>query len=139
MSEVAPPVSVRRDDRRRVTTNAAEILVIADAMACNLILDRATVFTIPLQDGFAEVTGLLRSRKLVIARFEVVVLLIGRGDLWEPDHKFKLEVNKCLAEVRQLNPRCTLILTATLPNPSDSLRVVRTAIYRNGYLSTACT
>ena len=130
---VAPSPGQR--DTRSVVTNTAQVLVVADAMACNLMLDRATVFTLPLQDGFAEVTTMLRNRKLSVSRFEVVVLLIGRGDLWEPDHKFKLEVNKCIAEVRQLNARCTLVLTATLPNPSDTLRVVRTAVYRNGYLS----
>ena len=120
---------------RNVILNTAELLIVADGVAGNLMMDHTTVFTLQLQEGFAEVATLIRDKKLSVTRYKVIILLMGRADLWEADHKFKLEVNKCLAEIRQCNTQCSVVLTATLPNPSDTLRVVRTATYRNGYLS----
>ena len=120
---------------RTVVHNAAQILIIADGMAGNLMMDHATVFTLQMQEGYSEVATLLRERKLSVSRFKVIVLLLGRADLWEADHRFKLGVNRCLAEIRSSNTLCSVVLTATIPSPSDMLTVVRTATYRNGYLS----
>ena len=111
------------------------MLVVADGIAGNLMLDRATVFTLQLQEGFNEVAVLIEQGKLAVDRYKVILLLMGRADLWEVDKEFKKAVERCLQAIQSKNGFCSVVLTATLPSPRDTLRVVRTASYRNGYLS----
>ena len=115
--------------------NSAEILIIADGIAGNLMLDSATVFTLQLQEGFREVSILIQEGKLSVSRFNVIVLLLGRADLWELDRDFKRHVQICIDSIKNANVFATLVLTATLPSPGDTMKVVRTANYRNGHLS----
>ena len=99
------------------------------------MVDDTTVFTLQLQEGFADVTTLIREDKLSIERFAVIILLCGRADFWENDRTFKYSVQTCLDEIHSRNPTAITVLTATLPGLGDNIRVVRTAGYRNGYLS----
>ena len=121
--------------KKNMFVNTASILVVADGIAGNLMLDQGTVFTLQLQEGFNEVATLIDEGKLSVGRFKVIVLLMGRADLWEVDKEFKRAVDRCFESIRSRNSFCSVVLTATLPSPGDTLRVVRTASYRNGYLS----
>ena len=104
-------------------------------MAALFNMEGAVVFGLHSQEGYSEVGTLVRQNKVTITGFQFIILLCGRGDLWETDRVFKQGVDSCLAEIRKLNEKAIVVLTATLPSPGDGIRVRNTAAYRNGYLS----
>ena len=55
--------------------------------------------------------------------------------MWENDKHFKMSVNSCTDLIHKQNPGAVVVYTATLPSPGDKLSTIRTAGYRNGYLS----
>ena len=98
-------------------------------------MDKANTFVLQLQEGFAEVTTLIKEDKLDITQYNCMVLMMGRADLWEDDKTFKTGVKLCLAEIRKVKADMLVVLTATLPSPGDPVRIIRTAKFRNQFLS----
>ena len=110
-------------------------LLIVDAMAAKLTFENGDVFSLHSQEGFQEVGTLIKEEKLRVRKYKFIVLLFGRADLWEPDPTFKRAVSMCLEIIKDHNPKAIVVLTATLPSPGDAGKIIRTAKYRNSYLS----
>ena len=106
-----------------------------DGIASGLNMDDAQTVQLRAQDGFQEVAEMVNSGKVRVQGFQVIVLLCGRADLWQADKSFKIGVGMCLSALQVANNKAMIVLTGTLPSPGDERRVVRTAIYRNSYLS----
>ena len=112
-----------------------DVLIVADAMAANLMVDGITVLGVHTQEGFREIGEDIIHNRINVKGFKIVVLLCGRCDLWETEKMFREGLAFCLNAIRDKNTKAIIVLTATLPSPSDSKVVIRVANYRNGYLS----
>ena len=121
---------------RKVRTHVGQqTLLIVDAMASRLTFEEGNVFSLHSQEGYQEVANLIKESKLNICNYKFIVLLFGRADLWESDPAFKKAVHCCLETIREHNDKAIVVLSATLPSPGDPGRIIRTAKYRNSYLS----
>ena len=86
------------------------------------------------QDGFKEVGDMIKVYK-DFERFKLVILLIGRADLWETDRDFKLHVSCCLQAIRDRSLTTVILFCAVIPAPRDSPQLRCTAGFRHGYLA----
>ena len=86
------------------------------------------------QDGFKEVGDIIRKLD-GFDRYKIVVLLIGRADLWETDQEFRTSVSFCLQAIRDKSPFMVILFCAVLPSPRDTPQLKRTAGFRHGYLA----
>ena len=123
---------------RHVTTDSAqiqEILVIVEHIAKDFTFPGADVFLLQAQDGFAEVAESIKTSQIKISGYKVIILLLGRADLWAPDRDFRVGVASCLQAIRNLNKNAIIMFTAVIPVPGDTPEVKRTSGYRHGYLA----
>ena len=119
----------------KVTLPQQDTLILVDGMAALMTFDDSHVFTLHCQEGYAEVASLITEGKLEVKGYKFIVLLVGRADLWETDKSFKVGVNACHEVIRDRNKYAIILFAATLPSPGDAVRIIRTASYRNGFLS----
>ena len=97
--------------------------------------DRGNIFPLQLQEGYQELPILINEKKVEVTRYAFIVLLMGRADLWINDNAYKIAVNATIQAIRNKNSTAMIVLTATLPAPGDECHIIRTAKYRNSYLS----
>ena len=122
---------------RRTTAQVRcnETLTLVENLAGEFQWDGASVFKLQSQEGFKEVAELINSGRLDVRGYKFIVLLFGRADLWELDKYFKQNLASCLNAIKNKNSKALLVLTTTLPQPNDSGAVIKTAGYRNRYMS----
>ena len=115
--------------------NDKNILIITEDMVDNLSVRKSSVVKMHAQDGFQEVGDTIKQDIINIVDVDLLILLIGRADLWQGDNSFRLGVAHCLESIRVVNKKCIVMFAAIIPTPGDTLPVKRTAAYRHGYLS----
>ena len=93
------------------------------------------IFTLHAQDGFKEVGTMVESNEIQCKDFKIIILLMGRADLWDSDANFGAGIASCLQAIRNVNPLCFIMFTAIIPVPGDKMPLRRTAGYRHGYMS----
>ena len=113
----------------------AETLILIDNMAHGLTFDKGNIFTLYAQEGIEEICKLIVSSALQVTGYKFIVLLCGRANLWDLDTVFKRNLAQCLNAIHEKNNWALVVLTATLPQPSDQTNLIKTASYRNRYMS----
>ena len=121
--------------RKVASSETPEIVIFAEHLVGNLQIRRAEVFNVHVQDGFQELGDLIANRKFEIVDVKILILLLGRADLWQSDNKFRQSVGYVLEQVRKLNKKAIVLFCAIIPVPGDSVPIKRTSVYRHGYLS----
>ena len=121
----------RIPDRTPLKNNT---LILAEGMAAELMVSRAEVVGIHIQEGYSEVGYRILTNELSITGFDFIVLL-GRADLWDVMQEFKKKVADCIQAIRAKNDRAVIMLTASLPSPFDDYSVPSRVGMRNNYLS----
>ena len=116
-------------------TRSAEIFIFVENMAANLVLSKATTHALHSQDGFQEIADLITKGICNISNFNVIILLLGRADLWSSDRVFRTSLAACLAAIRKVNLHAFIVMCAIIPAPGDTLDLRKTAGYRHGYMS----
>ena len=115
--------------------HSEDTLIIAESSAANLKVFRAITFPLHPQDGFTEVGQLIRNGTITLDNYRFIVLLFGRADLWEVLKEFKDKVADCLRALRDASPEAVVLVTSTLPAPTDDFRIPSRVGMRNNYLS----
>ena len=122
-------------DLREQLEEENDFLLVVENLARNMTFPRGAIVPMQAQDGFAEFAEMVKSDKIVVSKFKVIILLIGRGDLWTSDKDFRLGVAASLQAIRVRNKNAIIMFCAIIPFPGDSPEVKRTSSYRHGYLS----
>ena len=118
-----------------MTFHKHDVFIFTEYMASRLQVDGATVFLLRQQEGFKEVFELIKNGKIELQGFKIVILLMGRADLWISDDLFEEFLYKSIAVIREKFPRVITVLAATLPAPGDTRPTINTANYRSGMMA----
>ena len=93
-----------------------DILMIMEQMATGIQFDRAMVFPLKAQEGFKEVSRLIKTRKLEVCNYRFIVMLCGRADLWDTFKSFTQNIATCVEQIREQNSLAIIVFTAVLPS-----------------------
>ena len=107
----------------------------ADSIVNGLELMGADVVILHAQDGFTEVGEKIDQHVIKVSGYKIVILMLGRADLWETDKTFREAVAATLGAIRKRNEFAIIIFTAIIPGPNDTPAMKKTAGFRHGYLS----
>ena len=129
----------RPDDTSLTDDQVREIVIISDGLAGQLSFENARILYLNDNEGFHHLARKLQDKSLSVLGFKVVILLIGRGDVWETDSRFFRGVEATIREVKNQNERAILVLGATLPSTGDTRPMVRSFTFRNDKLAARCT
>ena len=102
---------------------SVDTLILAEAMASKLQVDRAVTQSVGLQEGFSKVGYRILTGDIEVGDFKFIVLLFRRADLWGTLKLYKQGVADCLQAIRGRNFDAVIILASTLPAPQDDFRV----------------
>ena len=125
-----------------VTATSAQgkqILIVVDGLAGYLSFENARIMFMQQNEGFHQLAAQLDHGELSVAGFRIVILLIGRGDVWETDRRYFDGVERVINVIHTQNERCIIVLGATLPSTLDSKPMVRSFTFRNDKLVARCT
>ena len=131
----------RRKDRNKLIQNnqQREILVLVDGLAAGFVFDNARIFLCSRAEGFAQLAMKVRDQQITVCGYKLIILLLGRADVWETDKVFFEAVNKMLYELKNQNAKAIVVLGASLPSVLDSKAMVNTFIFRNDKLAARCS
>ena len=111
------------------------MLLIVDAMASGLTFNKGNIFALHLQEGFKQVGDLIVNKRLQIVNYKFLVLMCRRADLWDLNTQLKQDLAYCINAIRNVNNAAIVVLTATLPQPTDQPNLIKMASYHNRYMS----
>ena len=70
--------------------------------------------------------------------YRIIILLIGRSDIWESDKRFFQGVEDVVKAIDSQNDKCIIVLGAMLPGLRDSRPMINTFTFRNDKLAARC-
>ena len=129
----------RREGRRELTQSGQQrqILVFIDSLAARFVFEDAGVFPCSRAEGFGQLAQKLQ--QITVRGYKLIILLLGRADVWETDKVFFEAVNKVLYELKNQNAKAIVVLGASLPSVLDSKAMVNMFIFRNDKLAARCS
>ena len=69
-------------------TQHRQILIFVDGLAAALSFENARIIFLNKQEGYPELATKISQGTYPVDGYRVVILLIGRSDVWEPDKVF---------------------------------------------------
>ena len=112
--------------------------MVINSLAAGLAMDSTEVAVMKRGQGFHQLSLWLDEKQLNISQRKIVILLIGRSDIWDRDRDFFKDVEICLSMLRTQNTNLMVVLGAMLPAAGDSRAMVNTIVFRNNKLASRC-
>ena len=75
--------SKRRDTLEVKDEEYRQILIVVDSLAGFLSFEDARIIFLGEAEGYKHLAMKIRNHKFSVKNFKIVILLIGRGDVWE--------------------------------------------------------
>ena len=63
--------------------NMQDVLLILDGLAAGINMEGVASYMLGRNQGYNELAHILHQRDVVTNGYKVVILIIGRGDVWE--------------------------------------------------------
>ena len=89
-------------------------------------------------DGYAQLVMKMKEGTFEVRGFKLVILLVGRGQVWDTDRHFFESVNSAIEVVQTQNDKCIIMLGASLPSSKDTQAMISTFTFRNDKLAGRC-
>ena len=123
------------DNKRESDTEVTrEILLFVDGLAPELSLDNARIIFVNKSQGFTHLAKQIAEGIFVT----LVILLVGRGEVWQPDRVFFAGLEKVISCIKTQNSSCIIVLGVSLPAVRDSRAMVCTFGFWNDKLAVRC-
>ena len=116
-----------------------ELLIVVDGLAGHLSFDNARIALLRKNEDFRHFVQQVKDGSLSVAGHKIIILLIGRGDIWDTDRQYFQGVEEVIRVIQNQNGCCILVLGATLPLTEASRPMVQSFTFRNDKLATRCT
>ena len=120
-------------------TRERQILIVVDGLAGYLSFENARILFMRQNEGFHHLAAQVTQGQVSVKGFKIIILLIGRGDVWETDRRYFDGVEQVIKVIHTQNDNCIIVLGATLPSTLDSKPMVRSFTFRNDKLAARCT
>ena len=101
-----------------------QLLIVVDGLAGHLSYENARVIFMPHTEGYHHLAQKLNNGTYSVRGYKIVVLLIGRGEVWDTDRRYFARVEATIQAVKNQDEQCILVLGATLPLTADSRPMV---------------
>ena len=121
-----------------MTSGDREIVIIVDGLAGQLRFENARILYLAENEGYHDLARKLDTDNLSVTGFKIVIVLVGRGDVWDTDHRYFKGVESIIRAVKNQNKKAVLMLGATLPSTADSCPMVNSFTFRNDKLAARC-
>ena len=112
--------SERESDTGVAKAGGRKILVIVDSLASYLSFEDTRVIFMVQNEGYAHLVLKIKQQIFSVKGYKLVILLIGRGDVWETDKIYFDGVEQALKTIHNQNENCIVVLGTTLPSTLDS-------------------
>ena len=96
-----------------------DVLIIVDDVAWKLEMGNTDIRILRETQGFDELAELITDGYLDVSDYKVIVLMVGRQELWKTDDMFEMAFRSCLMTIEDRNPDGIILLTPTLLRPGD--------------------
>ena len=116
-----------------------EIIIVIDGLAGQFSFENAQILYLAANEGYYDLARKLQNKSLSVSGFKIIILLIGRGEVWDTDHRYFKGVEEAVKEVKNQNEKAIIVLGATLPSTADSRPMVNSFTFRNDKLASRCT
>ena len=107
-------------------------------MAPELTLDNARIVFIEKFQSFASVANKVVNGEVMVSGYKLIIMLIGRGNAWQPDKVFFKGLEKFIEVVKNRNDHCVIVLGVTLPSVDDTRPMIRTFGFCNDKIVARC-
>ena len=107
------------------------IVVFIDGLAAGFVFEDARVYLFSKAEGYPELALKLHRKEISVRGYKLIVVLLGRADVWDTDRKFFEAVDKVVKEIYNQNEKAIIVLGASLPLIADSKTMVNTFVFRN--------
>ena len=108
-----------RDDKAKLIPER-DILIFMDGLATDLRFDDARIIFLAHNQGFGELAIKIKNRDYAVQGFKLIILMVGRGNAWDPNRVFFKGVEQVLGELETQNKKGIIVLCTTLPSIQDT-------------------
>ena len=114
------------------------MIIFVDLVAEGLQLANSTVVTLEADQGIMDVIGWIETRRIDISKFDIISLMIGRGDINRSQRWFITAIDEFMLTVNRTNNRALFLLGAAIPGIRDAKWMVAEFLARNSLLQRRC-
>ena len=115
-----------------------DILLIVDGLARDITLEGTWVILMSKTEGFHELAMKLKQQDFTVRLYKVIILLIGRGNVWDTDKRFFAGVEAVIDILKNQNEFVLIMLGVSLPSPGDSRPMINSFGFRNDKIAGRC-
>ena len=124
--------------RRVAEMESRQILLFVDGLTLELSIENAYIIFLSKIEGYRHLSQKINDGTYDVSGFKLVILLIGHGEVWEPDRQFLNGVDDVIRAIKNQNDHCVIMLGASLPSSSNTRAMINTLRYRNDKLAARC-
>ena len=96
------------------------MILFVDTLAEGVHLNNSTVVALEPEQGIMDVIGWIEKNILDVAGFDIVSIMVGRGDVKRTKEWFFGCIEEFLTVVRRANENCLILLGAVIPGIDDA-------------------
>ena len=85
-----------------------QICIVVDGLAADLSFEDARILFLSKAEGYGELAVKLEARALSVQGFKIVILLLGRSEVWETDKLFLQNVERAIMAIRSQNEQAII-------------------------------
>ena len=114
------------------------MIVFVDGLVAGFSMEDARVIYLSKAEGYNDLARKLEDGTFSVVGYKLVILLVGRENVWDTDKRFLTGVDDIIKAVQNQDDRVIIILGATLPSPGDTKPMIGSFSFRNDKLVAKC-